>query len=96
MADNRAEAAVEKYGAIVIADVESEAMRAAGCLCLRCVRMVTDEDTAPLVTDGNSEHIKRMTRAFNCPTAQRLFDACVDGDVATPVTRCPMYLRKEQ
>ncbi len=92
----RAEATIEKYGVMVVADIEIEAMRSAGCLCLRCVRMVTEDDVAALVVDGSSEHVARLTRAFNCPTAQRLYDACVDGDVATPITRCPLYLEKTE
>lgn len=87
-----------KYGAEVIADVELESMRSAGCLCLRCVRMVTVEDTSRLCVDDaratRDQHAMRMARAFNCPTAQGLYDVCLHGDVATPVTRCPMFIEK--
>lgn len=96
---NRKEETIVKYGAVVIADTEIEAMRNDGCLCLRCVRLVTQADVEAFVVDEDpavrKAHIERMKKAFNCPVAQRLYEACVDGDVATPVTRCPLYVERE-
>lgn len=89
---------VEKYNAVVTADLKLEADRAAGCLCLRCTRMVTAADCAGLCTDPDpayrAKHEEQMAKAYNCPTAQRIYEACIDGDVAAPVTRCPMFIEK--
>ncbi len=89
-----------KYNTLVIADSEIEATRAAGCLCLRCIRMVTEADCLPLckdVHDGQRQHhASVMAKWYNCPIAQRIYEACQDGDVAAPVTRCPMFVEKPE
>ena len=101
-----------KRGVKVIEDMEGEAVRSKICLCLRCARLVTQEDVEPLVEEvsvGGSSvdinyinalrqqrqmRIEELKAAFNCQVAQANFNNCVVGEVAAPITRCPMFLDK--
>lgn len=99
-----------KRGVKVIENIEGESIRSKVCLCLRCVRLVTDEDIAPLVTNvadmGTTDiigmtqlrnaRIEELKGSFNCPVAQANFMNCVIGEVAAPITRCPMFLDKSR
>lgn len=99
-----------KYGVRVTADVELESIRADGCLCFRCKRLVTRKDVEHLIEpiqnfsvgiygglpeiQDREEHLERLKAMYNCPIAQRIYEVCIDGDVAAPVTRCPMFAEK--
>lgn len=97
-AEKRPLGIMNKYNTVVTADLKLEADRAAGCLCLRCIRLVTAEDCVGLCTDPDpaerAAHEARIAKSYNCPIAQRIYEACIDGDVAAPVTRCPMFVEK--
>lgn len=79
-------------------------LRHDGCLCWDCKRLVTEEDIAKVVLPYQGGGVREfheewaakrkaeLKQAFNCPTAQAVFDACVAGEVAAPITRCPMFL----
>jgi len=86
---------MKKYGAEVYADEEGEAVRKDICLCLHCARLATEDDVRVLQPTMHNDQLRRITRAFNCHVAQRLFEICQEADVATPVTRCPMFVEKD-
>lgn len=83
-------------------------LRHDGCLCWNCQRLVTKEDIDKVVLPYQGGGVRawyeewaakrkaELKRAFNCPTAQAVFDACVAGEVAAPITRCPMYLPERE
>lgn len=88
-----------RYG-LIVTESELEPERRAGCLCHSCRRLVTVEQTAgwlhPVVVAHNGDEwaqarAAELAEAYNCPTAQALYNACRRGGIATPVTRCPAY-----
>jgi len=79
------------HGIPCIADELGESIRHEVCLCWRCVRLVTEEDVQYLAPDLPSARIDELKAAFNCPTAEANYRNCVRGEVAAPITRCPLF-----
>jgi hypothetical protein len=88
---------VLSYGIYVVADVVGEETRSVACLCHRCDRLVLSDEIRPLLENrDDNDRLEELKQAFNCPTAQANYDNCVQGGVAAPITRCPLYRERKR